>query len=244
MEDDINEPFLHYKDDENNEDIENEISQKIRGGFITKVYGILIYQLLITSLVVLFSQINSSFQKLLLSSRFLYFTSIVIFIVCLFLPICNPNIYRQVPTNYIIITIFTLGYSWIVASMTCLYSFSSVMCALFLTFIMLVSLTIYAKKSEKDFTIMGGCIFTLSILLIFSFIIIMFISIPLFYLVSLCFSLILCCVYIIFDTQLIIGDKTNKFKEDDYILAAINIYLDVIMLILIILSIVGNKEKN
>ena len=64
MEDDINEPFLHYKDDENNEDIENEISQKIRGGFITKVYGILIYQLLITSLVVLFSQINSSFQNL------------------------------------------------------------------------------------------------------------------------------------------------------------------------------------
>jgi hypothetical protein len=42
---------------------------------------------------------------------------------------------------------------------------------------------------------------------------------------------------------LIIGEKGVKFKEDDYILAAINIYLDVIMLFLKILSIFG-KEDN
>ena len=81
---------------------------------------------------------------------------------------------------YIVLTIFTLGYSWTVASMTCIYSFSSVMVALFLTFVMVVSLTIYAMRSEKDFTVRGGCIFTSFILLIFFTIIYIFISIPFF----------------------------------------------------------------
>lgn len=244
MENDINEPFLHYKDEENDGDIEKEIAQKIRGGFITKVYGILIYQILLTTLVVFLAYISSSFKYILLTSYFLYFLSIVIFLVCLFLPLCKPTIYQQVPTNYIVLTIFTLGYSWTVAAMTCIYSFSSVMVALFLTFVMVVSLTIYAMRTEKDFTVRGGCIFTSCVLLIFFTIIWIFISIPFFYLVCFYLTLILCCAYIIYDTQLIIGEKGVKFKEDDYILAAINIYLDVIMLFLKILSIVGKKDNN
>ena len=118
------------------------------------------------------------------------------------------------------------------------------MVALFLSFVMVVSLTIYAMRSEKDFTVRGGCIFTSFILLIFFTIIYIFISIPFFYLVCFYLTLILFCTYIIYDTQLIIGEKAVKFNEDDYILAAINIYLDVIMLFLKILSIVGKNDNN
>ena len=225
MENDINEPFLHYKEEDNDDDIENEIAQKIRGGFIAKVYGILTYQILLTTLVVFLAYISSTFKSILLNSYFLYFLSIVIFLVCLFIPIFKPNIYQQVPTNYIVLTIFTVGYSWTVAAMTCLYSFSSVMSALFLTIIMVVSLTIYGMKSEKDFTISGGCIFTASVLLIISFFIWIFISIPFFYLACFYLSLILCCAYIIYDTQLIIGGKRIKFKEDDYIYLLLLIFI-------------------
>jgi hypothetical protein len=52
MEVDVNEPFLNYKEDENDENISEEIAKKIRGGFIAKVYGILLYQLFITTLIV------------------------------------------------------------------------------------------------------------------------------------------------------------------------------------------------
>ena len=244
MENDINEPFLHYKEDENNEDLENEIAKKIRGGFITKVYGILIFQIVLTSVIVYLGQISSSFQKLLLTSYSLYFISIIITLICLLLPICSPNIYQQVPMNYITLIIFTLGYSWIVAATTCLYSSSSVFTIMFLTFVTVVSLTIYAKKTEKDFTIMGGTLFVSFVLIIFSLFLLMFVNISILSLFTISLTLILFSVYIMYDTQLIIGDKRRKFSEDEYILATITLYLDIIVLFLEILSIFGKKNEN
>ena len=37
--------FWNYQGDENDDNISKEIAKKIRGGFIDKVYGILLYQL-------------------------------------------------------------------------------------------------------------------------------------------------------------------------------------------------------
>lgn len=49
--------------------------------------------------------------------------------------------------------------------------------------------------------------------------------------------------YIVIDTQSIIGGKHKlKFTADDYIAAALNVYLDVINLFLFILRIVGSKK--
>ena len=44
-EDDAQEPFLHPKDEEMN--LDHEIQSKIREGFIYKVFGIVLYQILI-----------------------------------------------------------------------------------------------------------------------------------------------------------------------------------------------------
>ena len=78
MDNDINEPFLNYQDNENDADIDKEITQKIKRGFIIKVYGILIYQIFITSFLVFLGLIFSSFMKLLLGSDFLYIISLII----------------------------------------------------------------------------------------------------------------------------------------------------------------------
>lgn len=244
MEDDIKEPFLNYKEDEDDNDIENEIAQKIRNGFIVKVYGILLYQLAITSLIIFFGLTFPSFKKLLLESYFLYFLSIILSIICLLLPICSPNIFQKVPSNYIVLTVFTLSYSWYVASITCIYSFESVMVALFLTFVTLISLTIYAIKTKEDFSIRGGNFFAFLNLLIFSLIVYIFLRIPFLLLLIQSLSLILLSSYIIYDTQLIVGNKDRKFKEDDYILATMTIYLDVILLFLQLLSCFGNTKSN
>ncbi|CAJ1445306.1 unnamed protein product [Effrenium voratum] len=50
--------------------------------------------------------------------------------------------------------------------------------------------------------------------------------------------------YIILDTQLIVGGKHNKhrFSIDDYCMAAINIYVDIIQLFLFLLELFGNRR--
>jgi len=240
--DDINEPFLHYKDDEANDIDDEKIRQSIRNGFISKVYGILTYQIVITALVVYFALISSSFQELLLTSASMYYLCSFVSFFCVLLPLCSPNIFKNVPVNYIILTIFTLSYSWIVATICCLYSFRSVMVSLFLTFVTVFSLSIYALRTKNDFTVCGGTLFICLVLLIFSSLIFMILPIPLTNLIFTYISLVLFSIYLIYDTQLLIGEGRVKYSEDDYILAAINIYLDIIILFLKILQIFGDKK--
>ena len=239
-----NEPLLKNEQDKemNDYELDKIIHDQIRSGFIVKVYGIITYQLVITSIVIYFSLVNPWFKSLLLKSFGFFIFNVLLSFFLLLLPICNPQAYRDVPLNYIILTVFTLSYSCIVAMEVCLYSFNSIMIALFLTFVTVISLTIYAWKSEKDFTICGGTLFVSLTLLIFSGLILIFIRIPLLNLIYTFISLIVFCIYLIYDTQLLIGSGKFKFEEDDYILAAINIYLDIIILFLRILELFGKRE--
>ena len=243
MDTNLNEPFLHYKEDEEqNEEIEKEIMQKIREGFVCKVYGILAYQIFLTSLVVYFGFASSSFQEFLLTSNLMYVLSFIIMLVCLFLPLCSPKIYQSVPSNYLVLTIFTLSYSWIIAALTCTYTFRSVMTVLFLTFVTVISLTIYAWGTKEDYSIKAGAKIVSISLLLFSLLLFAILGIPFFNLLITSLILVLFGIYLIYDTQLLCGKGRFKFSEDDYILAAINIYLDVILLFTKLLSIFGEKK--
>ena len=110
MDDDINEPFLNYQDNENDADIDKEIAQKIKRGFIIKVYGILIYQIFITSFLVFLGLIFSSFRKLLLDSDFfIYYKLDNYFLFLIFAQMLSKHISRSSNELYCINNF----YSWI-----------------------------------------------------------------------------------------------------------------------------------
>jgi len=50
--------------------------------------------------------------------------------------------------------------------------------------------------------------------------------------------------YIVYDTQLIVGGthKKHQFSIDDYAFAALNLYMDIINLFLMLLSLLGNRK--
>ena len=47
--------------------------------------------------------------------------------------------------------------------------------------------------------------------------------------------------YIIYDTQLILGRQTIKYKPDDYMIASINLYLDIINMFVYILEMINER---
>ena len=124
------------------------------------------------------------------------------------------------------------------------YTAKSVMSALLLTFATVVTLTYYAWNTKKDFTVHNGTLLVCLVLLIFSSFIFMIVRIPLSNLLIMYGSLVLFCIYLIYDTQMLIGSRGKKFTEDDYILAAITLYLDIIVLFLQILKIFGENKNN
>jgi FtsH-binding integral membrane protein len=50
-------------------------------------------------------------------------------------------------------------------------------------------------------------------------------------------------IYIIYDTQLIVGEKSEKFSIDDYVFAAVCLYIDIVRLFLYILRILAAAKK-
>ena len=59
-----------------------------------------------------------------------------------------------------------------------------------------------------------------------------------------CFGVLLYSIYLIYDTQLIIGNKENRLDYDDYILGALMLYLDIINLFIYLLQILKEFNKD
>jgi FtsH-binding integral membrane protein len=53
--------------------------------------------------------------------------------------------------------------------------------------------------------------------------------------------------YLIFDTQMIIGGKRDRYMEfsvDDYVPAAISLYIDIVQLFIYMLQIFGDRDRR
>lgn len=164
----------------------------------------------------------------------LFITEIAIF--------CCKNVARQVPNNYIAMTLFTFCMSVMVSGICgIVYNFLQqdgayiVLAAALLTMAVTLSLTLYACTTKTDFTMMGGAIWIISAVLMVVFIISWFNPSVILQLI-ICGLVIICYgFYLIYDTQLIIGGKSHELSIDDYVIGAMLIYIDIIVLFLRIL---------
>ena len=236
----LNEPLLDVGKDDDHE-LDKEIEQNIREGFIVKVFGIIACQLIFVFFIVLLGFQSETFHELLLTSNLLYILSVISLIGCLIIIIFNQSLLKKVPTNYIILFIFTFSSGWIIAIYTLNFSPSAVLTTLFLTLCTVIILIIYAHFTKNDFSVIGGSLCSFLNLIILCSLVLIFINIPLLELILIFFGLIIFSIYLLFDVKLVIGTGAIKYKEDDYILAALNIYIDIIY---IFVRILGLLNKN
>ena len=127
------------------------------------------------------------------------------------------------------------------AASTIKFPVDLVLMAVLLTATLVISLTLYAIFCKTDFTMMGGVLFILGGLMIVGTIIGFFFQNRIYHLILSIFVIFLFGLYLIYDTQLIVGKKANKYLIDDYIRGAMNLYLDIIIIFLEILKIFGNQ---
>merc|ERR1712107_934309 len=119
------------------------------------------------------------------------------------------------------------------------YTQRSVLIALAITAIVVLSLTLFACQTSYDFTGMGPYLFCACMVMIAFGFVMMIASlagvsdssmhgIRLVY--AACGALLF-SMYIVYDTQLIVGGKHGrKFSIDDYAMAAISLYIDIVQL--------------
>ena len=229
---------------EKEEEIKNEIEVNIRLGFVRKVYGILTFQLLFTSFFSLWCMSSDSLKKFLLENRGLFYLIFFLEIALSFTIICCKGITRSVPINYILLMIFTFAESYIVGFICAFTDPKIVFMAACMTFVIVVSLTIYAITTKIDITMKGSVIFLLSASLLCLIFFNIFFRFKLLHVIICCFGVFLFGIYIVYDTQLILGNKREIIQVDDYILGSYLIYTDIIGLFLYLLSLLNTISSN
>lgn len=223
------------------------ISDTIYKGFLVKVYGILSAQLLVTLFFIFLFQkdsIKSYFLQRPIFAGFLTLLSVICFLGVLFLLSANENLGKRVPYNYLTLLVITLCLSFICGLFAINYSFSIVFFVVLLTIISSVVITMYAYSTDKDFSYIR-VLFAVIISQFGGFILMVFVlNITTLKMVCCLVATLIFGIYLVYDTQVILKKYGEVYSTDDYIFAALQIYLDIIRLFIIILATVGKSSRN
>lgn len=214
----------------------SNIFTNTRLGFIQKVYGILSFQILFTVLMCAWSMLSPSFLKFQVENYGLFIFFIVLNIIILLVLMCYLEISRKVPYNYILLGIFTFSESWIVSTVCGLSNPKVVFMAAAMTLGITVALTLYAITTKTDFTICGGLMFILGMVMLLFVIFGFFTDNKMFHVIICAISVVILGIYIIYDTQLIVGGRRESLDIDEYIIGALMLYVDIISLFLQLLE--------
>ncbi|KAK9015573.1 hypothetical protein V6N11_006673 [Hibiscus sabdariffa] len=208
----------------------------IRWAFIRKVYSILALQLLATVAVaatVVFVHPIARFFVGTVAGFALY----IVILITPLITLCPLYIYHQRhPWNFLLLGLFTVAISFAVG-LTCAFTKGKVILeAAILTAVVVVSLTLYtfwAARRGHDFNFLGPFLCgSLLVLIVFALIQVFFPLGRLSVMIYGGLASIVFCGFIVYDTDELI----KRYSYDQYIWAAVSLYLDVINLFFSLLT--------
>lgn len=212
-------------------------SPELRWAFIRKIYCILTIQLLLTiavaSVVVTVRPISYFFV-----SSGLGLGLYILVIILPFIILCPLySYYQRHPINLLLLGVFTVCLSFAVG-LTCAFTSGKVILeSVILTTVVVVSLTLYtfwAARRGHDFNFLGPFLFaSMLVLMVFVLIQLLFPLGRISVMIYGGLAAIIFCGYIIYDTDNLI----KRYSYDEYVWAAVALYLDIINLFLSLLTI-------
>lgn len=226
------------------EEIEEPENKQERNKFILKTF-IYFGGLVVSNLLGMFSFMQLD-VKLIRDNyevfEFCDIINIIILLYCSVIPICNYTVYTKSPSKYIHYFLFLESSSYLLGQLEYYYSINNSSNLLLtsgaITASTLFTLTLYTLVTKTDFTSYIDYIFGVSFALIFSALLNSFFHnsiMQIFIVTSFC---VVFCFYIMIDLQMITAKNhiMYKYSLDDYIFAAISLYLDVFNLFIYLLQ--------
>lgn len=212
-------------------------SKSIRMGFLRKVYGLLSLQLSLTTLMAAVMIMTPQIKTMVQAAPGLIFLAFFLSLLLLFAIFLKR---RESPLNLILLAAFTVVQAYTVGVIVTFYDKAVVVQAFFLTAAVVVSLTAFTFQTKRDFTNMGSILFAGLWILILGGFMHFFIGGEITHLGLAIGGAFLFSAFIVYDTQMIM----KKVSPEEYILATIDLYLDIINLFLEILKILDRMNRN
>ncbi|TNN08524.1 Protein lifeguard 4 isoform 1 [Schistosoma japonicum] len=147
---------------------------------------------------------------------------------------------RESPTNFVLLYLFTLCESLLVGYAVITYSATVVLQAFILTTIVVMSLMMYTLNSKKDFSKWGVGLSVAFLILLLAGPINLFLGSSLLELCMATGGACLFSLFIIYDTWRIM----HHCSPEEYIMACIDLYLDILNLFMYILRLLKELQHN
>jgi len=218
---------------------------EVRNGFIRKVYGILTVQLLVTAAVAAPFVLHEPWKQWMKDEGLVLVIPVTVLNIALIcgMSCCCEPLMRKFPANYILLFAFTLTEGFLVGVICSQYTGESVLVAVIATSFLVGGLTLFAITTKSDFTGMGVYLFAaLLVLLIFGLFCMVLPNSDLLVKIYCCLGILVFSFYLIYDTQMVMGNGELRLGVDDYVRAALELYLDIINLFLYILRLFGDRS--
>ncbi|XP_050516004.1 protein lifeguard 2-like [Diabrotica virgifera virgifera] len=210
-------------------------SERLRNQFVRKVYSILSIQLMITFGFVLLTVLYEPVKTFVSKTPVLPYLSMATLVGLLILLSCSVPMRRHYPLNAILLLIFTLAFTYTMAYVACQYSDKAVLYATGGTAIVCSSIMILAWLNFFDIT-------TWKFFLMAAFLIVILVGVVMTVIFSfvggsqvfsIIFGLVMTVffsIYLLYDTQKLLGGGRIALSEEEYILGAISLYVDIMLI--------------
>lgn len=222
--------------------------REVRMGFVRKVYGILACQLLMTLAIA--GYICSLPKQVMLANVWMMGASQWALIGIMLVMLCNPDMLRTFPGNYLFLFGLTFCEALLVGFVSATYTTRSVMLALWVTAFIFGGFSVYAWTTKEDFTgegpyLIGFLIalcamgFGLGLAQVFG------VHMPMMTKLYCAGGVVLFSMFIVYDTQKIVGvlgGHKHELSIDDYVAAALMLYLDIINIFVELLQLLGDNR--
>lgn len=215
-----------------------------RRKFISKVYSIVWCMLVITSTYIGICNQNHELQSFLKTDQalqILYTDFLLLFIVTLILCCCGRVFQESSIANWCILIVFTILETYMLGYVGVFYNTNTLLLGGITTVSITTGLSIYAIQTKYDYTTLGNILIVLFLGLLVFMMLVGFVNSPLLNIMYSTGGAVVFSFYIIYDTQLIVGGKNRmiQYTENDYVIAAIGLYIDIINLFLYILELLN-----
>lgn len=242
-------PLLGSSSSSNNVWVKNA-SIEVRLGFVRKVYALLSCQLLLTFGLAAVVQSMSPLWRS--EHQWLMGVSMMVTMITLCAMSCCRDVCREYPKNYCILFAFTFFEGILIGFVSSAYTAGSVTMCVGITAAIFMGLTLFAWTTKTDFTGYGPYLFgALMAFMMFGFVMSIMSMFGVYMPPGMMMMYNFCGVfifvmYIVFDTQMILGEMGGhqfQFSVDDYVFAALTLYLDIINLFLYLLRLFGERKN-
>ncbi|XP_031438729.1 transmembrane BAX inhibitor motif containing 1a isoform X2 [Clupea harengus] len=219
----------------------------IRHKFIRKVYLILTAQLAVTVGIVAVFCFVEPVSKFVRNNPALYWASYAVYFITHIVLVCCNGPRRRYPWNLILLSIFTLALSYMAGTISSYYSTQAVFLALGITAIVTIAVTVFCFQTKVDFTKCQGLFCVLGIVIfvtgIITTIVLSIKYIPWLHMLYAAIGAIVFTLFLAYHTQLLIGNRKYSIGPEEYVFAALSIYVDIIQIFLFLLQIIGASNR-